>query len=59
MFLVIAILIALFPPLSIDATLNFFSVTSSILHWLVNLVNVTLDVRNVCVFLAPLFRSGH
>jgi len=32
-------------------------VTSSILHWLVNLVNVTLDVRNVCVFLAPLFSS--
>merc|ERR1712223_1619563 len=32
-------------------------VTSSILHFLANLVNVTLNVRNVCVFLAPLFSS--
>ena len=33
------------------------TVTSSVLHFLVNFVNVTLDVRNVCVFLAPLFSS--
>ena len=32
-------------------------VTSAVLHFFANLVNVTLDVRNVCVFLAPLFSS--
>merc|ERR1712038_1085904 len=32
-------------------------VTSSVLHYLANLLNITIDVRNVCVFLAPLFSS--
>ena len=32
-------------------------VTSAVLHFFANLVNVTLEVRNVCVFLAPLFSS--
>ena len=32
-------------------------VTSAVIHHLANMLNVTLDVRNVCVFLAPLFSS--
>jgi len=31
--------------------------TASILHQVLNSVNLTIDIRNVCVFLAPLFSS--
>ena len=32
-------------------------VTSSVFHYLLNMMNLTIDVREVCVFLAPLFSS--
>jgi dolichyl-diphosphooligosaccharide--protein glycosyltransferase len=32
-------------------------VTSAVLYHLAWLVNVTIDIRNVCVFLAPFFSS--
>nr|XP_053653436.1 dolichyl-diphosphooligosaccharide--protein glycosyltransferase subunit STT3A-like [Cherax quadricarinatus] len=32
-------------------------VTSAAIYHILNLVNITIDVRNVCVFLAPLFSS--
>ena len=32
-------------------------ITSSVLHAVANLLNVTINVKNVCVFLAPLFSS--
>lgn len=32
-------------------------VTSAVLYHLAWLVNVTIDIRDVCVFLAPLFSS--
>ena len=31
--------------------------TSSILHQVLNSLNITIDIREVCVFLAPLFSS--
>lgn len=32
-------------------------VTSAILYHLMWMVNITIDIRNVCVFLAPFFSS--
>ncbi|TPP60399.1 Dolichyl-diphosphooligosaccharide--protein glycosyltransferase subunit STT3A [Fasciola gigantica] len=32
-------------------------VTSSLLFYLLDLINFTIDIRNICVFLAPLFSS--
>ncbi len=32
-------------------------VTSAALYHVLNFINVTIDIRNVCVFLAPLFSS--
>lgn len=32
-------------------------VTSAAIYKFLNFMNVTLDIRNVCVFLAPLFSS--
>lgn len=32
-------------------------VTSAFIYHILHLVNVTIDIRNVCVFLAPLFSS--
>ena len=32
-------------------------VTSAIIHYFLNALNVTINVRNMCVFLAPLFSS--
>ena len=32
-------------------------VTSAVLYRVMNMFNLTIDVRNVCVFLAPLFSS--
>lgn len=32
-------------------------VTSAMLYHLSRLVNITIDIRNICVFLAPLFSS--
>lgn len=31
--------------------------TSAVLYRVMHLINVTIDIRNVCVFLAPLFSS--
>ena len=31
--------------------------TSAVLYHIMHLINVTIDIRNVCVFLAPLFSS--
>ena len=31
--------------------------TSALLYHVMHLVNITIDIRNVCVFLAPLFSS--
>lgn len=31
--------------------------TSAILYHVMHLINITIDIRNVCVFLAPLFSS--
>ena len=31
--------------------------TSAILYHLLHAINVTIEIRNVCVFLAPLFSS--
>ena len=32
-------------------------VTSAVIYHVLNFLNITIDVRNVCVFLAPLFAS--
>lgn len=32
-------------------------VTASVLHYILNTIHLTIDVRNVCVFFAPLFSS--
>ena len=32
-------------------------VTSAVLYHVMNFFHVTIDIRNVCVFLAPLFSS--
>ena len=32
-------------------------VTSAILYHVMNFFHITIDIRNVCVFLAPLFSS--
>ena len=32
-------------------------VTSAAIYHMLNFLNITIDVRNVCVFLAPLFAS--
>lgn len=32
-------------------------VTSAVLYHLSRLINITIDIRNICVFLAPLFSS--
>jgi Oligosaccharyl transferase STT3 subunit. len=32
-------------------------VTSAVLYHLMWLLNITIDIRNVCVFLAPFFSS--
>ena len=32
-------------------------VTSAVLYHVAHFLNVTIDIRNVCVFLAPLFSS--
>lgn len=31
--------------------------TSAFLYHMMHLLNITIDIRNVCVFLAPLFSS--
>ena len=31
--------------------------TSASVHWILNTLNVTVHIRDVCVFLAPMFRS--
>lgn len=31
--------------------------TASVLHQVLNSLNITIDIREVCVFLAPLFSS--
>jgi dolichyl-diphosphooligosaccharide--protein glycosyltransferase len=33
-------------------------VTAGVMHYLLNLVNITMNVRNICVFLAPLFAAN-
>lgn len=53
------------PDLFIDFTIEFvlgtiypgLMVTSAALYHLCWLLNITIDIRNVCVFLAPLFSS--
>ena len=32
--------------------------TASMLYWTLNAVNITVNIRNVCVFLAPIFSCG-
>lgn len=32
-------------------------ITSATIYHMLNFLNITIDVRNVCVFLAPLFAS--
>ena len=32
-------------------------VTSGLIYWILHAINFTVDIRNVCVFLAPLFSS--
>jgi len=32
--------------------------TAAILHWSLNAINITINIRNVCVFLAPLFAAN-
>ncbi len=31
--------------------------TSAVIYHVLHLLNITIDIRNVCVFLAPLFSS--
>lgn len=31
--------------------------TSASVHWILNTLNITVHIRDVCVFLAPMFRS--
>jgi hypothetical protein len=31
-------------------------VTSGAIHWVMNALAMPMDIRNICVFLAPLFR---
>ena len=33
--------------------------TSASVHWTLNTLNITVHIRDVCVFLAPMFRSVH
>lgn len=33
-------------------------VTSALLHWMVNAINFNIDIREVCVFFAPMFSSA-
>lgn len=30
-------------------------VTAGLIHWILNMLNVTVHIRDVCVFLAPVF----
>jgi dolichyl-diphosphooligosaccharide--protein glycosyltransferase len=32
--------------------------TAATLYWILNLVNISINVRNTCVFLAPLFAAN-
>ena len=32
-------------------------VTSGTIHWVLNLLNIPIHIRDVCVFLAPIFRQ--
>jgi dolichyl-diphosphooligosaccharide--protein glycosyltransferase len=32
--------------------------TAGAIHWLLNLINISINVRNMCVFLAPLFAAN-
>lgn len=31
-------------------------ITSGGIHWLLNLINIPIHIRDICVFLAPVFR---
>jgi hypothetical protein len=30
--------------------------TAALFYWLLNAINVTINIRNMCVFIAPIFR---
>ena len=32
--------------------------TSATIYWVLNLFNITINIRNMCVFLAPLFAAN-
>jgi dolichyl-diphosphooligosaccharide--protein glycosyltransferase len=39
-------------------TLQGIMVTAGAIHYILNLLNFTVDIRNVCVFLAPVFSGA-
>lgn len=47
--------------LNCDFSLSFFQVypglmvTAGLIHWILNMLNITVHIRDVCVFLAPVF----
>lgn len=51
-----SVLVSLTPP-PLPHLLAGLMVTSAFLYHVMHFLNITIDIRNVCVFLAPLFSS--
>ena len=45
------------PPSIITASFLGLMVTSAFIYHVLHAINITIEIRNVCVFLAPLFSS--
>ena len=51
------LVVLFFFELSVVLCLSGLMVTSAMFYHVLHFLNITIDIRNVCVFLAPLFSS--